>query len=301
MLIKLLLTALMMCTAFCTAAADDEIILDKGNYQVAIWESDWQNFVSEYAAFETPEALLEYAANAIDGIVEITGHENWMDVYSQPKVILDSTTEGTQIAGGYYSNRKPMPIVYLNSGDMQHGVAALTHELTHIVCQNYSSLFLREGLAQYLNWMIGGQEDMILFELNPHFVCQNIIRKSEANKEYLYEIGRFSEQKLRQWIKKGKSASFYIASYSFAKYLIETYGMESYMAVYGAKSEEAYTAVIGKPLEEIQTDWLACCDAFEGMYDREMYLDDISERLVHHGADETAARKMAEAILNQLE
>jgi len=301
MLMKLLLTALMMCMAFCTAAADDEIILDKGNYQVAIWESDWQNFVSEHAAFETPEALLEYAANAIDGIVEITGHENWMDVYSQPKVTLDSTTEGTQIAGGFYSNKNPKPIVYLNSGDMQHGVAAITQELTLIVCQHYESLYLRVGLAQYMNWMIGNQENKILFELNPHLVFQNIIRKNKENEGYLLETGTFIDQSVRTLMKKGKSASFYITSYSFAKYLIETYGMESYMAVYGAKSEEAYTAVIGKPLEEIQTDWLACLDTFEGLYDRDMYLKDISERLVCHGTDEMAARKMAEAILNQLE
>ena len=223
MLKKLLLTGLLVCLVFCSAIADEEIVLDKGNYQVAIWRNDWENFVSEYAAFDTPEDMLEYAAETIARIVDITGHEEWLSVYSTTKVLLDSTTEGTQIYGGYFSNQNPKPYVYLQSICMQHGVAGITHELTHIVCQHYSSLTLREGLAQYMNWLIGGQEDMLIFEMNPHLVFQNIIRTSKTNETYLREVGKFNNTKnLALWIKKGRSASFYLASYSFAKYMIET-------------------------------------------------------------------------------
>lgn len=301
MLKKLLLATLMLCAVLGIAAADQEIVLDKGSYQVAIWETDWQNFVSESAQFETPEALLEYAANMIDSIVEITGRENWLDVYSQSKVLLDSTTNGTQIAGGYSSNKNPKPIVYLNRWEMQHGIGGVTHELTHIVCQNYTSLFLREGLAQYMSRELGSQNEMLLFELNPHLVCQNIIRKSEVNAEYLSEIGRFSEQKLRLWLKQGKSAAYYIASYSFSKYVIETYGMKSFMNIYAADSEEAYVTETGKPLAEIQEEWFACLDTYEAQYDRVMYKKDITERLVSHGVEGEMAKQLSEAILEQLE
>ncbi len=75
-----------------------------------------------------------------------------------------------------------------------------------------------------------------------------------------------------------------IGTFSFCKYLIDTYGLDVFMEVYFSKDElQAYENVYGKDYNQIKSDWLNYLEQFEGAISEEIYNENYNKILKEHG------------------
>jgi len=282
------LLLILCCLLAGTALADDEFILQADGYQIIMDQAHWDSFDHTHSAYQTPEAFLTYVKDCADEIASFVGRPDWLDQHAE-KVLRISVP-----AGRSYSKRYARPTVFLESSWLSSDMAPVYHELTHLICPNITSRSLSEGFCNYVHMQLEGPPMVFTFGQNPHVVTQNLIRHNPRAADMMNDIGaikpfsRYAESPLR--------GCFYTASHSFVDYLITTYGLEDFLQLYAATTNEAYQTLWGKPYEEIYGDWLAFLDAnYASDYTLDDYIASVTETLIsHHWPQEIAPQSAAE-------
>lgn len=253
---------------------------DNGAFDVSIAKASWDALEHEYCGFADAQDMLRIAAEGLDTIADATGESNWLSRYSvedgKVTVMIDITDKGSYTEGGYDSKSVLVPKIYLNKRLLSHGMSPLMHELTHIVCQDYGSVSLREGLAAYMNDSVCDTPTVFNYGKDPDELCANIILADGQNQSLIGEMGSFD---LTGESAKGDGrAAYYICSYSFVKYLIGEYGMDTFMRIYSSDNGEgAYPSATGKPLFALQNDWVKHLEPFTGTLSPEDFDKYITE------------------------
>lgn len=260
------------------------VYIDEG-FSISISKSLWDNMEFAYSEYETVTDFLEEAVGYVHDIVALTGETEWYSRYKKNEdgyveITIKDTTQASHVEGGYNSKNVLEPTVYLNNEWMMHSMAPLAHELTHIICQDYTSVSLREGLASYVADEISDKPIVFNFGMCPHELSKNIILTDYTSViKQTKLIGTFDEV-----ADNSARSGYYILSYSFCKYLIDTYGLDVFMEVYSSKDElQAYENVYGKDYNQIKSDWLNYLEQFEGAISEEIYNENYNKILKEHG------------------
>lgn len=280
---------LLCISELCVARAD--YVHEAQGYQIVMSEAAWKSIPTKYSVFQTPEELLAYAEKAINSIAEATGEKEWMARYRQKKVRIATTKGASHTEGGYGSNKTLSPVIHLKIGLLAYNIAPVIHELTHIVCQGYTSISLREGLACYLNDQLGGFPTVFNAGQNAHLICRDVIDDEEFEVVSSW-MGRSEVLKQYEIASGELRNTFYVCAQSFATYLIDTYGIERFMKVYNAPDEKAYEMYFSKNLDTVRREWIDYLNAYEGQYTVDMYNQEMINTVVERGMDKETAVEM---------
>lgn len=267
-------------------------------YQATMLERHWNSFNHTHSGYDTPEAFLQYAAEAMERIVQWGGGTKKLNGYREAgsDVILSVqfiTTSGmSHVVSSNYGKEKQMAVVALKDGYLAYHLAPVIHELTHVVYQPAYSRTLREGLASYVQDELGEYGVVHNYGLNPHEICQNVIVPLESNRNLFGVVGSMNSGKTTSMEQR---SAFYIASYSFMAYLIETYGIETSLAIYSSMDEDVYAEQTGKTLEEIREEWLIYLKQYESSFSMEDIRRHTYDLAIRHGIPEAEAGSFSEA------
>lgn len=117
---------------------------------------DWEWIDSKENQYESVEQFLFDVDHYVKVISEYIGKQDWQEAYinkhpdkDEIKIEITGSTRGSYTAGGYNHYRHLQPKFFLSVSLFQVDYAPTAHEVTHIIAPFYSSLSLREGLAQY--------------------------------------------------------------------------------------------------------------------------------------------------------
>lgn len=218
-------------------------------------------------------------------IASLTGEE-WLSRYPEEldgKVVVrvEATDKGSHTAGGYNSRSVLEPTVFINNTLFAHGMAPLYHELCHVICQDYHSITLREGLASYMHDEISDIPTVFNYGMDPDLIVCNIILSKPENQNLITEMGAFD---LEGDTGRGdQRTEYYVCAYSFAKFLIGAFGMDAFMELYGSESEDAYSLLTGHTLAELRDAWVQKLAAESGLLDEQTYQTYLDELTAEHG------------------
>lgn len=256
-----------------------------GRFIVAIETALWEASLPAYRPYETVDLLLAAVSDGMERIAEKTS-EDWLSRYDPEVngmvvVRINGTENGSYTAGGYVSKDLLEPTIYLNENLFCHGLAPLFHELTHLICQDYQSITLREGLAGYLHDDVCTIPTVFNYGLDPHQIAEKTLLADAKGRAMVAEIGSFDRK--GETGKTDQRATYYVFAYSFVKYLIDTYGMDAFIQLYTAADEAAYATVTGKSLTALQADWTQSLDAYANVLDEQTYQAYLGELFANHG------------------
>jgi hypothetical protein len=193
------------------------------------------------------------------------------------------------VSDEYKISRSLLPAALGRTGRMEFpawkvvaGEAALAHELVHVYFPN-GNRFLAEGLAIYLQAKIGGNPAFPNFGRPLHEVARELLgtmvpefaRGSPARLEKLRiagldRIATPSPLRLRIGLRLYQADDFgqahiYPIVGSFVQFLIETYGMDKFRAIFmrtpltpferNAGSPDRWPEVYGTSLSELEAQW----------------------------------------------
>lgn len=267
-------------------------------YQATMLERHWNSFNHTHSGYDTPEAFLQYAAEAMERIVQWGGGTKKLNGYREAgsDVVLSVqfiTTSGmSHVVSSNYGKEKQMAVVALKDGYLAYHLAPVIHELTHVVYQPAYSRTLREGLASYVQGELGEYGVVHNFGLNPHEICRNVIAPMESNQNLFGIVGSMNSGKTTAMEQR---SAFYVASYSFMAYLIESYGIETSLKIYSSMDEDAYAEQTGKTLAEIREDWLLYLQQYESDFSMETIREHTYDLAIRHGIPEAEAGSFSEA------
>ena len=266
-------------------------------YQATMLEKHWNSFNHTHSGYDTPEDFLRYAAEAIERIVQWGGGTKKLDGYREAgsDVVLSVqfiTTSGmSHVVSSNYGKEKQMAVVALKDGYLAYHLAPVIHELTHVVYQPAYSRTLREGLASYVQDELGEYDVLHNYGLNPHEICQNVIMPIESNRNLFGVVGSMNFGKTTAIEQR---SAFYVASYSFMAYLIESYGIEASLKIYSSMDEDVYAEQTGKTLAEIRADWLLYLQQYESDFSMETIREHTYDLAIRHGIPEGEAGSFSE-------
>lgn len=238
-----------------------------------ISELEWERHNISNMRFENPEELLLEIDEYVQELEKLIDREGWDTELRQnngrdfnTKIEVEFTYDyhsraigaGTQRAN--YSNNIS-PKIKLSRRSIEYGYEEIAHELTHIISPKYQSVSLNEGLACYVNDVIGRETVRFLDDQEIHRRALKFI----DNDEVMKFIGNDSTDVYDIYTSYTSVRNeFYVLSYSFVSYLIEKYGMESFLKVYSSKDTvETYNEVYNRQYVELINDWKKHLKTFE--------------------------------------
>jgi hypothetical protein len=201
----------------------------------------WNLYDIETNRYKTPEDFV----NEFDALVEsISRH-----LHLVPPNFKFQVSFAVRNGSDFYSPNK----IILNEILLKSDHLPLAHELTHGLAQDAYRDSLSEGLACYMQ-SIYGRIDSHTLGFPVHSVakeyfdlCDPVLLKGLVN-------GSINKTAL-DW---HEIEFFYIYSHSFVKYLIDTYGVDQFMALYRTSTITPYeNTVVQLTADEIIEHWLA--------------------------------------------
>jgi len=156
----------------------------------------------------------------------------------------------SHVYGGYDQNQYLKPIVFLSYSKEKK--TPYLHETVHILSPGFSSLWVREGLAVYLNDKLGGYSSFPNYGKD---IDLSAIEYLTIPKNQLLHVGENGIPKIFQNNEERKE--FYILSGSFVKYIENKIGIQKLMIIYKATdTQKAFQEVTQKSIEDWKKDWI---------------------------------------------
>jgi len=156
----------------------------------------------------------------------------------------------SHVYGGYHQRRYRRPVVFLSF--VKEGKAPYLHETVHILAWDFHALWIREGLAVYLNDKLGG------YRAFPNF-GRDI---DECAKEYITDtwggtLALIGKDGIPTFSTPEERRTFYVFSGSFVKFLDGEFGTEKLMSIYRTKKvSKTFRDLTGKDMKNWKQAWL---------------------------------------------
>lgn len=136
-------------------------------------------------------------------------------------------------------------------------------------------------MACYIHDEICDIPTVFNYGLDPDLIAANIVLPERDSQRLVVEMETLD---LEGAAGRGSMRSdYYICSYSFAKYLIETYGMDTFMSLYSAADESEYLSLTGSSLAELQLCWRKSAEMLAGEMNEAEYLEYFDGLAAAHG------------------
>ncbi|MCB9202341.1 MAG: hypothetical protein H6604_04740 [Flavobacteriales bacterium] len=206
------------------------------NYQ---WNStEVSNFIVYYKANSLVEKNIEQVVDNLECSLEHAQQKSKIEEYRIPIrfYIVDSNEEIKQL-----TNENIAGISYIKSNLIIQNMYYTTqsHEPFHLLSlQNWGNtkLWIQEGSAVYSDGTWYGKDIDV--------VSKKLLKKNQ--------LVPFSDLMKNRNFRKNKQSDMYIQSGSFCKYLIENYGLESFIQFWKTKTT---LGIYHKTILELENDW----------------------------------------------
>lgn len=203
----------------------------------------------------------------IEAIEAFTGKKFDAQHYGTEKIeyYISQHTTVSHVYNGYQHNGgRPVPAVFFSAKRFANNALPYLHETTHLILRDFHSLWLREGMAEWVAMRVAkalGKGHVAFYgSTNQHDAHQLSagISRDESKDIILNTIGMngipsFKNAEVRRM--------FYIASTSFVDYLSALLTKERLLGLYEAANTKAVLEqLLGKRMNDIKADWLQCIE-----------------------------------------
>jgi len=187
------------------------------------------------------------------GIFEI---ENFIGIqfdtkaYKNDKIeyFVHSRREASHTITTYHPRKYMFPVIFLTWADEKK--APYIHETVHIIAWDWNTLWIKEGLAVFLNDKLGGYPSF------PNF-GKDLDKLARTNLRFSFTLGIVGRNGIPKFSDRKERRLFYIFSGSFVKFLYERIGIQKLMEIYKAKNtEKAIAEITGKELDIWKKEWI---------------------------------------------
>lgn len=214
---------------------------------------------NELSAYPSVEAFLQEAERDLDAIVTFLGAPDWQAQYAddQTKIQLAYASKGpSHVEGGYSAPMVRIPRVYLNS-TAKFRIAPICHEVTHLILLDYTSHTLREGLASYVQEEVCDQPFIFTLGYPVHAAAKTVIHATDFNSSVIESIGTPGIPGRSLTAAMPDREYYYILTYSFTTYLLETCGLEPILQLYHSSNLlDDYVQICQASLSDLRQQWL---------------------------------------------
>lgn len=250
--------------------------LETEYYILKISMEDWNALDTLRMKYSKAADYLVYCGECIERLENRTGKHKWVqehwDVEAGEKVSIQICMVRNVNSQVDFEKRR----IYLNMNSLQNGISDIEHELTHLVMGECEEGTLSEGFATYMEYEEFSVANDIIYEMNADQVIQNLYfheQYVEMTKEILNAIGQAYDSTIKH---QRNGATFYVYAYSYVRYLVNTYGLETVVELFDASgSSEAYIQIIEKDVWEVKADWIE----YLKQYQDEMTMEEIIQVL----------------------
>lgn len=168
----------------------------------------------------------------------------------QIQYFIKSGSFASHVFGGYRHKEFRKPIVFLSY--VLGGRSPYLHETVHILAWKSYSLWIREGLAVYLNDKLGGYPAFPNFGQDIDEYAKGLFMP--RFKKVLRLIGKNG---IPEFSNRMERRVFYILSGSFVKFLDREIGTEKLMDIYKARNtKKAFKKISGQKVEDWKQTWV---------------------------------------------
>ena len=227
------------------------------------YKKDYIRYCTEYAIlysradYLTEDELIEFAKKIDNGIIAI---ENYLginlnsDHYINSRVFV--SIDGSMDDPEFNNENINIEHTSLISVDnVRENTSSYIHELTHIIAWDCSSLWIKEGLAVYLNDKLNGDPTY------PNNGCDidklSLEFYNSGTLESLTAFDLVGKNGVPNYIDYNSEPIFYIYSASFVKYLEYSIGKDNLIKIYKSlNTKEALKDITGKDINILKNDWI---------------------------------------------
>jgi hypothetical protein len=205
---------------------------------------------SGYLAKEEANLLQDKIDKAIIEIEIFLGIKYDKGAYKKEKIeyFIHSRREASHTITGYEPRRYMSPVVFLSYAAERR--APYVHETVHIIAWDWNTLWIKEGLAVFLNDKLGG------YPAFPNF-GDDIDRLAKSNFGFKPPLDLIGQNGIPKFSSGEERKLFYVFSGSFVKYLHTHIGIEKLMEIYKAKdTKKAVAEITAKHIDLWKKDWI---------------------------------------------
>ena len=188
--------------------------------------------------------------NSIREIENFIGIKFDIDAYKTDKIeyFIHSKREPSHTITGYYPQKYMHPVIFLSFASEKK--APFVHETVHIIAWDWHTLWLKEGLAIFLNDKLGGDPSF------PNF-GKDLDELAESNLHFSSIMAKIGQDGITEFSNQTERRIFYILSGSFVKFIYENIGIEKLMKIYKEKdTSNAVKELTGKELDIWKKEWI---------------------------------------------
>ena len=204
----------------------------------------------DYISKEEANLLQQKIDKGIFEIENFIGMQFDKVAYNKDKIeyFVHSRREASHTITTYHPRKYMYPVIFLTFAAEKR--APYVHETVHIIAWDWNTLWIKEGLAVFLNDKLGGYPAFPNFGADiDEFAKSNINSRQALNLIGQNGVPRFSDSMERRL--------FLVFSGPFVKYLEANLGIEKLMEIYVAKdTQKAFAEKTGKTLDVWKKDWI---------------------------------------------
>lgn len=224
-------------------------------------------FEDEMVDREKAGRFMADVTKGIEAIETFTGKKFDAHHYGTSKIeyFISQHTTVSHVYNGYHHNEgKAIPAIFFSSKRFDKDALPYLHETTHLILREFHSLWLREGMAEWVAIRVArqlGKGHVAFYGSESQHDAHQLaaaITHHEAKNIVLNTVGMngipsFKNAEVRRM--------FYIASTSFVDYLSALLKKERLLGLYEAADTKAVLEqLLEKRMEDIKADWLQCVD-----------------------------------------
>jgi len=203
-----------------------------------------------YLSKEEANLLQEKIDRALVEIENFIGIKFDNEAYKKDKIeyFIHSRREASHTITGYHPRKYMFPVIFLTFAAEK--MAPYVHETVHIIAWDWNTLWIKEGLAVFLNDKLGG------YPAFPNFGA-DIDEFAKSKLTHKYPLKLIGQNGIPKFPDRVERRLFYIFSGSFVKYLYTHIGIDKLIEIYVAKdTQKAVAEKTGKTLDVWKKDWI---------------------------------------------
>lgn len=249
----------------------------------------WTLYDNSNAVFKTKEEYEKELRSYITDIEKLLHKETWLDNYDTQyntlyiKLKILDQSIGTITPPAVYTTDSLIAYLIVGEDLFLNKFNPIIHELTHLISYNPKldrlglSISLNDGLAEYVNKQIGGEDSYFIKNIPIHdyltqylpVVYQFDINQDEA-KEFINELAT-DELTYRYEAFSKDWMYFFMCNVSFVEYVIEEHGIDFFMNLHDYHEEDNIKKQ-QEQLNDLKIEWIE----YLNNYPYQMTYDEIN-------------------------
>lgn len=204
------------------------------------------------------QAFAEALNQGIEQIEELTGQVFDTAYYSSSRIeyFVSEYTTVSHVYNGYRHNSgERLPYIFFSAKRFVAGAVPYLHETTHLILRSFQSLWLREGMAEWVAMQVGKSSGrhVAFYATDDHSNELPALLNDAASHHAVQLIGLDGIPSFESTEDRRR---FYAFSTSFVQYLATFLGKEQLLELYFAPStRKRLEEISGRSLEALKEAW----------------------------------------------